>query len=136
MHWKTAITPSVIGAVARAPNQMNTVELYRISRFLSANGQGAVKLQLALFQNLFMPISIAVMLLLALPFAFLHTRAGGISTKIFAGIMLGILFFMLDRLFSHLGILNTWPAFASAIAPALIGLSVALGLLWWAQRAR
>jgi len=135
-HWKTAITPSVIGAVSRAPNQMNTVELYRISRFLSANGQGAVKLQLALFQNLFMPISIAVMLLLALPFAFLHTRAGGISTKIFAGIMLGILFFMLDRLFSHLGILNTWPAFASAIAPALIGLSVALGLLWWAQRAR
>ena len=135
-HWKTAVTPSVVGAVARAPNQMNTVELYRISRFLSANGQGAAKLQLVLFQNLFMPVSIAVMLLLALPFAFLHTRAGGISTKIFAGIMLGILFFMLDRLFSHLGILNTWPAFASAIAPSLIGLSVALGLLWWAQRAR
>ncbi|MBX7229967.1 MAG: LPS export ABC transporter permease LptG [Burkholderiaceae bacterium] len=135
-HWKTAVTPSVIGAVARAPNQMNTVELYRISRFLSANGQGAAKLQLVLFQNLFMPLSIAVMLLLALPFAFLHTRAGGVSTKIFAGIMLGILFFMLDRLFSHLGILNTWPAFASAIAPSLIGLSVALGLLWWAQRAR
>jgi len=135
-HWKTAITPGVIGAVGRAPNQMSTVELYRISQFLAANGQGAAKLQLALFQNLLMPVSIAVMLLLALPFAFLHTRAGGVSTKMFAGIMLGILFFMLDRLFSHLGVLNTWPALATALAPSLIGLSVAGSLLWWAQRAR
>ena len=133
-HWKTAITPGVIGAVGRAPNQMSTVELYRISQFLAANGQGAAKLQLALFQNLLMPVSIAVMLLLALPFAQIQQRSSGIGTRIFVGILLGLVFIVFNRLFSYLALLHEWPPVLGAVLPGLIFLSAGAIMLYRLER--
>ncbi|HET7774327.1 MAG TPA: LptF/LptG family permease, partial [Burkholderiaceae bacterium] len=111
-------------------------ELGRTIRFLAENQQRTTQLEQAFYQKLFVPLSIIVMLLLALPFAFLQSRAGGVSTKMFAGILLGVLFHTLNRLFSHLGNLNTWPPFITAIAPLLLGLMLAGALLWWVQRTR
>jgi lipopolysaccharide export system permease protein len=74
------------------------------------------------------------MMALALPFAYLHFRAGGVSLKIFIGIMIGVSFQLLNSLFSHLGLLNTWPALATAILPSLLFLLVAIGALSWVQR--
>jgi lipopolysaccharide export system permease protein len=49
-----------------------------------------------------------VMVALALPFAYLHARAGGVSLKVFGGIMLGISFVLLNNLAGHLGLLRDW----------------------------
>jgi lipopolysaccharide export system permease protein len=48
--------------------------------------------------------------------------------------MLGILFIFLNRLFSHLGLLNDWPPLASAVMPTVIFLSGAMGMMWWQER--
>jgi lipopolysaccharide export system permease protein len=74
------------------------------------------------------------MMALALPFAYLHSRAGGVSLKIFTGIMIGVSFQLLNSLFSHLGLLNTWPPFATAILPSALFLMLAIGTLWWVER--
>jgi lipopolysaccharide export system permease protein len=74
------------------------------------------------------------MMALALPFAYLHFRAGGVSLKIFIGIMIGVSFQLLNSLFSHLGLLNTWPAFATAVMPSLTFLLIAIGALRWVER--
>ncbi len=71
---------------------------------------------------------------LALPFAYLQDRMGAVSVKVFAGIMLGITFHMLNGLFSNLGIINSWPAFFSAITPSALFLLAATGMLWWVER--
>jgi lipopolysaccharide export system permease protein len=71
------------------------------------------------------------MLALALPFAYLQTRSGGIGYKVFGGIMLGISFQLFNSLFSHLGLLGDWPSFISAIIPAAIYFVLAVfGILW------
>jgi lipopolysaccharide export system permease protein len=57
-----------------------------------------------------------------------------VSLKIFIGIMIGVSFLLINTLFSHLGMLSTWPAFVTAIAPSLIFLLLALGALWWVER--
>ena len=59
---------------------------------------------------------------------------GGVSLKIFAGVMLGILFYALNGLFSNLGVINAWPPFASATAPSALFLLAAIGMLWWVER--
>ncbi len=71
---------------------------------------------------------------LALPFAYLHTRSGGVSLKIFIGIMIGVSFLLINSLFSHLGVLTILPAFLTAVAPSLLFLLMALGALWWVER--
>jgi lipopolysaccharide export system permease protein len=135
-QWETRLSPAVFGAISRTPDKMTLPDLRRTILYLRANGQDTDKLRLAFAKKLVAPLTLVVMLLLALPFAFLHVRAGGVSGKIFAGIMLGLTFFLLTRLFSHLGALNTWPVSATALAPVLVGLIVALSLLMHAQRAR
>ncbi len=75
-----------------------------------------------------------VMMVIALPFAHFQARQAGVGAKIFAGIMLGLVFHFLNRLFSHLGLLNDWPPVAAAIMPTLIFLTVAVGMMWWQER--
>ena len=71
------------------------------------------------------------MLALALPFAYLHTRSGGIGYKVFGGIMLGISFQLFNSLFSHVGLLGEWPAVISAATPALLYFLLAMfGIRW------
>lgn len=134
--WATPLSPAVFGAISQSPDKMTLPDLRRTILYLKANGQDTDKLRLAFAQKLVSPLTLVVMLLLALPFAFLHVRAGGVSSKIFAGIMLGLLFFLLSKLFAHLGALNTWPVAATALAPVMVGFVVAISLLLYAQRAR
>jgi lipopolysaccharide export system permease protein len=134
-QWQTRLSPAVFGAISRTPDKMTLPDLRRTILYLKANGQDTDKLRLAFAKKLVAPLTLVVMLLLALPFAFLHIRAGSVSSKVFAGIMLGLLFFLLTKLFSHLGALNTWPVAATALAPVMVGLAVAFGLLLYAQRA-
>ena len=81
------------------------------------------------------PLACLVMMSLALPFAYMHVRSGGVSLKIFAGIMLGLVFHLLNSLFAHLGAINTWPPLLSAVTPALLFAALALLMLWRAGRA-
>ena len=77
-----------------------------------------------------------VMMVLALPFAYLQVRAGGIGYKVFAGIMLGVAFHFLNGLFTHLGLLNTWPAFVAVATPSLAACAIGFTMLWWVERTR
>jgi lipopolysaccharide export system permease protein len=61
-------------------------------------------------------------------------REGGVSLKIFTGVMIGVVFYMLNKLFGHLGLLNTWPPVVVAALPSLVVLAVALGTLYWVER--
>ena len=58
------------------------------------------------------------MVALALPFAYLHARAGGVSLKVFGGIMLGISFVLLNNVAGHLGLLRDWTPWIVAATPS------------------
>jgi lipopolysaccharide export system permease protein len=74
------------------------------------------------------------MMLLALPFAYAHDRMAVVSVKVFIGVMLGVLFHMLNNMFSHLGVINSWTPLMSALTPSIMFLLVAASLLWWVER--
>ena len=101
---------------------------------MSENHQKTERYQIAIWKKLIYPLATLVMVALALPFAYSHNRVGGVSLKIFAGVMFGIVFYALNGLFSNLGVINAWPPFASAVAPSGLFLLVAVGLLWWVER--
>jgi lipopolysaccharide export system permease protein len=113
---------------------MAALELWRYVNHLSANRQQTEQYEIALWGKIFYPLAVIVMMMLALPFAYLHVRQGTVSLKIFAGVMIGVLFYMLNKLFSHLGLLHTWPPVTVALLPSLVMLAIALGALYWIER--
>ena len=73
-------------------------------------------------------------MVLAIPFALVSARAGGVGVKLFMGIMLGLIFNAATRMFAHVGLLNDWPALISASAPVLIAALASLWLLRGAEK--
>ena len=128
------ITPKILLVSSSAPERMSAYELSLYTHHLAENRQQTERYNIAFWKKLIGPLSIFVLMALALPFAYLHTRSGGVSLKIFIGIMIGVSFILVNTLFSHLGLLSTWPAFLTAIAPSALFLLLALGALWWVER--
>lgn len=133
-HWESALTPNIFDVLLVQPERMAAAELVRYIAHLAANRQDTGPYEIALWNKVFYPLAILVMMVLALPFAYLNVRQGGVSLKIFAGVMLGVLFYLLNKLFAHLGVLNTWPPVAIAVLPSLFVLAMALGALYWIER--
>jgi lipopolysaccharide export system permease protein len=57
-----------------------------------------------------------------------------VGIKVFFGIMLGIVFHMLNSLFSHVGLLKEWPPIASAAVPSILFLGTAVLMMVWIER--
>ena len=128
------ITPKILSVSSSDPDRMSANELAVYTRHLAENKQGTDRFKIAFWKKLIDPLAIFVLMALALPFAYLHSRSGGVSLKIFIGIMIGVSFMLINTLFSHLGLLSTWPPFVTAIAPSLLFLALALGALWYVER--
>ena len=128
------VTPDILGVLFADPDRMSANNLLAYTRHLAENKQTTGRYEIAFWKKIIYPFAVLVMMALALPFAYLHTRSGGVSLKIFAGIMIGVSFHLFNTLFSHIGLLNTWPALATALAPSLFFLLLAIGALWWVER--
>ena len=134
MDLISEITPKIISVSASDPDRMSANELAVYARHLSENKQENERFKIAFWKKLFDPLAIFVLMALALPFAYLQTRSGGVSIKIFAGIMIGVGYMLVNSLFAHLGLLSSMPAVLTAIAPSLVFLGLALFALWRVER--
>lgn len=128
------ITPNILAVLFIEPDRMSAYELSSYTQHLADNKQSTKRYDMAFWKKLTYPISILVMMGLALPFAYLHARDGGISLRIFSGIMLGMVFYLVNSLFSHLGLINTWPPFLTALFPSFIFSLLALAGLRYVER--
>lgn len=133
-EWVSALNPGILSVLLVVPEQMSAYDLYQYSTHLKENRQKSARYEIALWNKLVYPFTLMVMMLLALPFASYHRRAGGVGAMIFLGIVLGLVFHFAGQLFSNLGALNDWPPFASASAMTGLFLLAGLSMLWWVER--
>ena len=134
MPFTSEITPDLLSVTAADPDRMSALDLSKYTRHLAENKQVTQRYDIAFWKKIVYPFAVFVMMALALPFAYLHARSGGVSLKIFIGIMIGVSFKLINSLFSHVGLLNTWPPLATAAAPSVLFLAIALTGLWWVER--
>ena len=133
-NWRSVLDPALLNVLLVKPEQMSALSLYSFAQHLKENRQKTLRYEIALWSKLSYPLAVMVMMVLALPFAQVQGRQAGVGAKIFAGIMLGLGFHFLNRLFSHIGLLNDWPPYAAALTPTAIFLSIAVGMMWWQER--
>jgi len=127
--WVSDLNPALLSVLAIAPDRMSALALWRYTSHLKENAQNANRYELALWKKVVYPLAIIVMLMLALPFGYLQVRAGGIGLKLFFGISLGVGFYIMNGLFSNLGLINTWPPWLAVSIPSILFLALALVML-------
>jgi lipopolysaccharide export system permease protein len=130
--WNSVLTPDILSVLKIVPERMSALNLRAYIEHLRENRQSPTRYEIAFYGKFFNPLAAIVVMVLAIPFALVSARAGGVGPKLFMGIMLGLVFYAATRMFAHVGLLNDWPAFISASAPVLIA---ALASLWLLRRA-
>ncbi len=134
--WPSGLDAGVVSAAVLPLRTMTTIELWRYSNHLSDQEQAAQRYQIQFWKKALYPLACLVMVALALPFAYLHARAGGVSIKVFGGIMLGISFVLLNNVAGHVGLLRDWIPWVAAAVPSLVYLALSLAAFAWLVRYR
>ena len=134
LNWRSSITPELLAVLTVAPDRMALRALHAYIGHLKENQQKTTRYEIALWAKIAYPLAAPIMLLLALPFAYLQPRSGGISARVMLGVLIGLSFYLLNRLSAHVGLLNDWPPSLSAGLPILIFAGIAGATLWLVER--
>jgi len=123
------LSPQLLGVLMIEPQQMSSGDLYAYLNFLDENKLDARAEHLLFWQKIFSPLAVIVMCLLALPFVLGVQRQGNTGQRLLIGILLGLVFVVVDRLVTQLAVQLGINVILVALLPGLIFLGVAIYLL-------
>jgi lipopolysaccharide export system permease protein len=136
LAWPSQLDIAVVAAAVQPTNSMTTWDLWRYANHLSSHEQTAQRQTIQFWKKAFYPLVCLVMMALALPFAYLNVRSGGISLRVFGGIVLGISFLLINSVAEHLGVLSDWTPWVVAAAPSVLFMGLSLVAFAWLVRFR
>ncbi len=136
MIWPGGLKREVVAAAVLPLSTMSTYALYTYMSHLSEHEQAAQRYEIQFWRKALYPFACLVMLGLALPFAYMHGRSGGVNVKVFGGILLGISFVLLNNVSGHLGLLRSWTPWIAAGAPSVVYLLLSFAAFSWLVRYR
>ena len=131
---RTTLGPDTLSVMTVKPNTMSMRDLDRYVSHLKKNNQQSEHYEVAFWNKAFYPFATLVMIALAMPFAYMNARSGGLAIKMFVGVMIGILFYALNNLFSYLGVLNTWSPIVVSLVPTVTMLIIAAVAMYLVER--
>lgn len=131
IRWPTLLSNEMVSTALLRPDRMQTIDLFQYIRHLQSNGQTAQKYEIEFWRKVFYPLSCLVMVILSLPFAYLHFRKGAATGYIFMGVMIGISFFLLNNVFGFIGNLRNWEPWIAAGSPGALYLLISLSAFGW-----
>jgi lipopolysaccharide export system permease protein len=123
-EWKTGLGPETVLASVQHPRYQSTAELRANIDYMKRNAVDAGAYENAYWTRIFYPLNALAMCLAVLPFAFGQLRTGGFGKRLFAGIVCGLSFFVLQRFAQNLSTIYHWPLWIAHLAPPLLVLGV------------
>lgn len=134
MDFKSSLGPNIFGVLTTRPDEMSMADLSGYIDHLRKNNQVTEQIEINFWQKAFYPLATFVMLALAMPFAYMNARSGGVALRIFFGVMIGILFYALNNVFAFLGVLTTWSPMVMTLIPTASMLVAAALAMYFVER--
>jgi lipopolysaccharide export system permease protein len=127
LELPSPISPDLLDLVMVDARNLPVRDLYRYVGYLEANNLDAIPYRLEVWRRLAVPLSTMVMLMLAIPFVFGPLRSTRTGQRLFAGVMIGVGYFLLERTLSHAGqVYGLSPAMGGLATPALFSATTIL----------
>jgi len=129
MQWRSSLTPDKLGIVAVKPEALSIRGLHDYVQYLKNNGQDAARYELAFWRKVTQPVSVVVMLLLALSFIFGPLRSVSTGARIIMGVIAGFGFFITNEVFGQVSLVFQLSPILGACLPSLLFTGIATILL-------
>lgn len=125
MLWQSSLTPDKLGVVTiKRPEYLAIKDLVEYLDYLAANKQDGGRYELAFWRKIFAPITIAVMLFMALSFIFGPLRSVTMGARILLGVVTGFAFYMTNQIFGPISLVYQLPPILGALLPSLLFMGV------------
>jgi len=128
--WESMLDPGILSVIVVRPTMLPARGLFRYISFLHDNGQTAIPFEVAFWTKVISPAMTLVMVFLSVPFVFGSLRSVGVGQRVFAGSIIGTVFFLLSKILSHMAVVYELNPLFAASFPAF----VMLGLAFWLFR--
>lgn len=127
--WLSGISPDLLRLVQMEPESLPISDLYSYANYLEAQGQQAGNHWLAFWGKLLQPFTTVSLVLIAVSFIFGPLRESTTGTRIFVGVVTGIVFSTSRDLLGPASLVYGFSEFWAVLAPTLVSLVVGLLLL-------
>lgn len=123
------VTPKILALENVSPAQLSLRDLTEYTAFLRTQGESVGDFELAAWSKLIQPAAVAALVLVAISFVFGPLRDGTLGFRIFAGVMVGVLFRLSQDLLGPASLVFGFPPLYAALTPVLLCVLAGLYLL-------
>lgn len=126
LAWHSFLRPRQAAVLVLPADSMQPLELYQYVRDLERRQESTARYAQELWAKIDIPLAMAAMILIAVPFVFGSLRSQGAGQRMMIGTIIGIVFSLVQQITSHVGLLLNLSPSLTATVPS--GLLMALGL--------
>ncbi len=128
-EWDSMLDPGLLKVIVVDPQMLPVWGLYKYIRFMALNKQEAGAYEVAFWGKVLHPVLTLSMIFVAIPILLGSARTTGLGPRIFVGVLIGILYYLVSRTFAFVALLFGLDALVAALMPPLLFLLGALLLL-------
>lgn len=118
--WETLLSPSLLRLFVVDPDTLSMQGLSRYIGYLERNGLETRRFEQAFWIKLVAPVSVLVMVLLAVPFVFGPMRSVGQGQRVIFGVLIGVGFYVFNLTLAQSGLVFGLNPFVSAWLPTVL----------------
>ena len=126
--WHSFLRPRQAAVLILPADSMQPIELYQYVRDLERRHQPAARYAQELWAKIDIPLAMAAMILIAVPFVFGPLRSQGTGQRMMIGMMIGIVFSLFQQITTYLGLLLNLNPALTATVPSVLLMALALYL--------
>ncbi|KFZ36445.1 lipopolysaccharide ABC transporter permease [Shewanella mangrovi] len=119
-RWESSLTPDKLSVVSINPDALSIQGLMDYIDYLRINNQDSSRYRLAFWHKVIQPLTVAVMILVALSFVFGPLRSQTMGARVVLGVIAGFVFYICNEIFGPLTLVYNLPAIVGAIMPSVL----------------
>ncbi len=124
--WPSRIEPEILGITHSRPKNLSIRDIIKYKKFQENKEHIPIKYDIALWSKITYPFLVIATALTGLPFLFGLLRSGGFGQRLLTGVMLGIVFNLINRTLLNMGeVFNMHPAIVTVLPSVfIVGITV------------
>jgi len=132
-RWDTNLTPNLFNILVLEPGNLSMRNLHYYANYLKEQNLNAGNYSLAFWQKCLQPLATISLVLIAISFIFGPLRSVTMGQRIFTGIILGVIFLLMQKLLGPSSLVFGFPPFVAVMIPITLCILIGVYLLRRAQ---
>jgi lipopolysaccharide export system permease protein len=119
-NWDVDLSPALLQLMIVDSDSLAISDLYRYARRFVEQGQDASAYLMDFWKKVTQPLATAVLVLVAISFIFGPLREATMGSRVFTGVSFGLIFIILQQLFSTVGLVYQLNPFLAVMTPIFL----------------